>query len=64
MTKQEAAIISAYTGVLVGEISYFHEYTMKLLNRAVHFYEFGDSKFREEIKEKSKKDFISIEIVG
>lgn len=61
MTKEEAAIVSAYTGILIGEFSDMHEYVEKLLGRPVFTHEFGTGLF-EEIKEKSKVDFISITV--
>lgn len=50
MTKREAAIVSAYTGYLIGEFKDFHVFTHELPNIA------------EELEEKSKKDFMSIKI--
>jgi len=59
MTKEEAAIVSAYTGILIGEFSDMHKYVEELLGRPVFTHEFGTGLF-EVIKEKSKKDFTSI----
>ncbi|OGF58480.1 MAG: hypothetical protein A2Y62_21200 [Candidatus Fischerbacteria bacterium RBG_13_37_8] len=60
MTKQEAAIISTYTGILIGEFSDMHEYIEKIMNRPVFTHELGDHKIVKEIKQKSKQDFINI----
>lgn len=60
MTKEEAAIVSAYTGILLSEFSDFHKYIEKILNRPVFMYELADKEIWVEIKEKSRQDFINI----
>lgn len=60
MTKREAAIISAYTGYLIGEFSDFHAYVEEVMGRPVFTHELPS--IAEELKEKSKKDFMSIKI--
>ena len=63
MTKQEAAIVSAYTGILIGDFSDMHEYIEVLLQRPVFTHELASKQITNEIKEKSKNDFINIEVV-
>ncbi len=60
MTKEEGAIIMAYTGVVFGSMSYFHKYAEKIMGRPIFTLEFCCEKLMEEIKEKSRKDFESI----
>ncbi len=62
MTKQEAAIVSAYTGYLIGEFHDMHEYIEKIMGRPVWTHELGNKETMELIKSKSKDDFISIAI--
>jgi hypothetical protein len=62
MTKREAAIISAYTGFLLGDFSAFHEYVEEILERPIFSHEMGSKVVWEKIKEKSKTDFIEIHI--
>ena len=62
MTKKEAAIVSAYTGILIGEFSDLHEYIEKILGRPVFTHELADKELWVEIKEKSRKDFINITV--
>ena len=62
MTKKEAAIISAYTGIMLGEFSDMHKYIEKILGRPVWTHELGNSETAEMIKEKSKPDFMAIEV--
>ncbi len=60
MTKREAAIISSYTGYLIGEFSDFHAYVEEIMGRPVFTHELPS--IADELKEKSKKDFMSIKI--
>lgn len=63
MTKQECAIIMAYTGtcMLTGdEFSIFHEYIDKLMNRPVWTHELASKEIWEEIKKKSENDFMNL----
>ena len=62
MDKREAAIISAYTGVLIGDFSDMHEYVEEIIGRPVFTHEMGDKNIANEIRNKSKKDFVSIDI--
>jgi hypothetical protein len=61
MTKHEAAVIMAYTGVctLVGDdLEYFYKYVYGILGKPIWTHEFP--KYFDLIKEKSKPDFIKI----
>jgi len=60
MTRRESAIISAFTGILCGPFDAMHEYVEEILGRPVFTHEMGDKKVAEEIKKKSKADFIDI----
>lgn len=62
MTKQEAAIVSAYTGISLGYFSDMHEYVEKILGRPVWTHEFASKELTKQIKDKSKQDFCSISI--
>ena len=62
MTKREAAIVSAYTGILIGKFSDMHEYVEEKLGRPIWTHQFAEEKLFEEIKEAVKPDFISIQI--
>ena len=63
MTKKEAAIVSAYTGVLIGEFSDMHGYVEEIMKRPVWTHEMGDKITCSKIKELSKSDFLNIEVV-
>lgn len=63
MTDSERAIIMAYTGVcmLAGDkLDIFYKYIEELLGRPVWTHELGIKEIRDEIKEKSKSDFITL----
>lgn len=60
MTESEAAIVMAYTGYVIGNHQKFHEYIEKILGRSVYTHEFYF--LEEEIREKSKNDFINLKI--
>ena len=63
MTDHERAIITAYTGItmLAGEkFQIFHKYIEDILGRPVFTHELANPSVWEEIKEKSKKDFLDL----
>ena len=62
MTKREAAIVSAYTGVLIGSFDDMHEYVEAKLGRPVWVHEMGDAEMANEIRVAAKTDFIGIQI--
>ena len=62
MTLREAAIVSAYTGFLIGEFSDMHEYIEELFGGPVFTHQLANKKVQEIIREKSKADFIAIEV--
>ena len=62
MTKQEAAIIMAYTGttLLTGDdFSIFHKYIEEKLKRPVWTHELADKAVEREIKEATREEFIN-----
>ena len=62
MNKREAAIVSAYTGFLIGDFSELHAYIEELLDRPVWTHELGDKILAKKISELAKPDFISINV--
>lgn len=63
MTDREKAIVTAYTGItmLAGEkFSIFHKYIEDLLGRPVWTHELASETVWNEIKEKSKPDFLEL----
>lgn len=60
MTKREAAIITAYTGVFIGDVDELYKYVSEIMGRTVFTHEF--CRMADEIKEKSKKDFFALKV--
>jgi hypothetical protein len=60
MTRHEATVISAYTGTLLCNFSYLHEYIEKILERPVFTHELGNKDTWEDIKAASSEDFFAI----
>lgn len=60
MTEREAAIVSAYTGVLIGKFSAMHEYVSALMGRPMFDIEMAHS--ADEIRDKSRADFLAITV--
>ncbi len=60
MTSQEGAIISAYTGILIGSFGALHKYVELILARPVFTHELGNKEIEQEIKEKSENDFMAL----
>jgi hypothetical protein len=62
ISKKEAAIISAYTGVLLGDFKDFHKYIEEILGRPLLSHELHKESIVGEIKEKSRDDFLNLKV--
>ena len=60
MTAREAAIVSAYTGYMLGDFSVMHKYAEYVLGRPIFTHEFANQNLVDELQEKSKKDFVNL----
>lgn len=60
LTKEQAAVIGAFTGFLSGPFSDLQEYAEKKFGRPVWTHEFGSREFSSQLKELAREDFISI----
>lgn len=63
MTKKECAVVMAYTGItmLSGEdFRIYHKYIEDIMGRPVWTHELASESVVEEIKEKSKFDFLKL----
>ena len=60
MNKQEALIVSAYTGILMTDFSSLHEYIETLLDRPVFSHELADPGVQEAITAKVKPHFLEL----
>lgn len=60
MTARESAIISAFTGILCGPFPAFHQYAEEVMGHPIFSHEFASKELWEQIKEKSKPDFVAL----
>ena len=60
MTKHEAAVISAFTGLLIGGFDELHKYIEQIMGRPVFTHELGSAQVANQIKELSRPDFIKL----
>lgn len=60
MTHKERVIISAYTGYLMTDFNDVHKYIEDKLGRPIWTHELANPDVCDEIKEKSKDDFLKL----
>lgn len=60
MTKYEATVISAYTGIAMTSFGDIHEYAEKKLGRPIFIHEFADEAVWTDLNGKCKGDFLQI----
>jgi len=60
LTKEQAAIIGAYTGVTAGSFGDIHEYAERILGRRIFTHEFASEALAQKLKEATKDDFLAI----
>lgn len=62
MTKREAAIVSLYTGYLIGSFSDVQMLASELLGRPVFTHELVDEELQNEMMNRAKPLFVSMEV--
>ena len=62
MTKREAAIVGAYTGVVVGSFDDIQKYIEELVGRPVWTHELASEQFFDEIHQLAKPDFMALQV--
>lgn len=60
LTREQAAIIGAFTGITVGPFSDIHGYAERALGRPVWTHEFADEALMEKLKAAARDDFMAI----
>jgi hypothetical protein len=60
MTKEQAAIIGAFTGILAGNFEDMHEYVERVMGRPVLTHEMASKAFNDELKQRAMEDFKAI----
>jgi len=66
MTIKEAAVISAFTGYIIGSFNDCHKYIEQKARRSVYTHELAsyNKKFLNELHEKIRPDFYAIKVEG
>lgn len=62
MTKREAAIVTAYTGFLLGNMADFQAYAEEKLGRSVWTHELATKKTWALLKDACKEDFMALPV--
>lgn len=60
LTKDQAVIITAFTGVLCCDWRDFHAYAERALGRPVFSHEFGTTQTMAELREMVRLDFLAM----
>ena len=60
LTKEQAVIIMAFTGIACCPFSEFHEYAEQKLGRPIFTHEFGRKEVMEQLKMVCRDDFLAI----
>ena len=60
MTKREAAVMSAFTGIMIGEFRDMHGYAEEVLDRPIMSHEFANKALCEKLKEATRAEFMKI----
>ena len=64
LTREQAAIVGAFTGILCGPVTDWHQYVEKVVGHAVFSHELGSPAMERKIREASRKDFLKICAIG
>lgn len=60
LTKEQAIILTAFTGIMMCEFSDFHGDVEKRLGHPVFTHQFGDRPFTEKLKDVYRDDFLKL----
>ena len=60
LTKEQAAIIGAYTGFTAGPFADIQEYAERKFGRPCWTHEFGQLEFTEQLHLAAKEDFLAL----
>lgn len=64
LTKEQAIILTGFTGIMMGPFSDFHEAVEKKLGRSIWTHEFGSEEIWVEIKKAYTEDFKNMQPIG
>lgn len=61
LTKKQAAVLTAFTGIVMGSFTDFHGYAEVILGRPIFTHEFADKETADLLKECSRADFLELQ---
>ena len=64
LTKEQAIILTGYTGITCCAFHLFHEDVEKRVGRPVFTHELGSEEFMERVRDLYRDDFIALVYVG
>ena len=64
LTPEQAAILTAYTGIELGAFAVFHAYAEQLLGRPILTREFADGSVWVQLHEASRRDLLDISVTA
>jgi len=60
LTKRQAQIVGAFTGIVAGPFPELHEYIQEILGRPVFTIELGNEEMADRISAAAKEDFLNL----
>lgn len=60
LTKEQAVIITGYTGIMICQFPDFHQDVEKRMGRPVWTHEMGNEEFMEQVQEAYREDFLAL----
>ena len=60
LTDHQCAVLTAFTGILLGRMTAFHKYAEHLLERPVYTHEFAEREVWDRLKELSRDDVMAL----
>jgi len=60
LTREQAAIVGAYTGFAAGPFADIQNYAEKVLHRQIWTHELGQRSVAQELRDASRADFLAI----
>lgn len=60
LTREQAAVVGAFTGVVLGPFQDIHKYAERVLGRPIFDFEFADDNVARKIQDAAEADFLSI----
>lgn len=60
ITKEQAIVLSGFTGILMCHFSELHQDVEKRMKHPVFTHQFGDEEFSEKVKQLYRDDFVAL----